>query len=98
MKHLLRRNHQHMIFDIMALNIDPEEVAQEPSTGIGLLMDDPKIDHDGKDETRHDWVLKTNIARREIDWLCNRMEYNPRTSRWSMEMIDCNGSYSRLVN
>lgn len=57
----------------MALNIDPNQVAQEPSIGIGPMMEDPKID-DRTNETREDRVLKMNIVRRKIDQLCNRME------------------------
>lgn len=97
--HLLQRNRQRMIFDIMASYIDPEEDAQEPSIRIGLKMKDPKID-DGTDETRKGRALKMNIVRGKIDWLCNRMEENSRRFRQTMEMmVDCIESYySSFVN
>lgn len=78
MKHLLLQNHSYKIFDIIASNIDPEEVAKEPLIRTGLMMEDPKID-DGTDETRKGRALKKNIVRRKIDWMCNRTEENQRT-------------------
>lgn len=96
--HLLRRNHSRMIFDRMVSNIDPEEAAQEASIQIGLMMEDQKID-DGTDETRKGRVLKMNIVREKIDWLCNRTEKDQRRFRQSKEMVvDCIESYSNLVN
>lgn len=43
------------------------------------MMENQKID-DSTDETRKGRVLKMNIVREKIDWLCNRTELDQRRS------------------